>query len=169
MSRNSAFGDVKAWCTAVHAPAPNEKYRLRGECDIYVDSKLAEFEDFLNGTIRSVGRGRHQLRTAAGTHDYMHGEKVAFGVITQLMLENQPKDVVEVGPFRIEFLRPVADCPPPPSSWIPHYEEVGAARVRAGLYPSVLRYGSHVRPIIQRLLESVRPHDYATDFRTFNE
>ena len=32
--------------------------------------KLAEFEDFLNGTLRSVGRGRHQLRTAAGTHDY---------------------------------------------------------------------------------------------------
>ena len=47
-----------------------EADRLRGECDIYVDSKLAEFEDFLNGTLRSVGRGRHQLRTAAGTHDY---------------------------------------------------------------------------------------------------
>ena len=30
----------------------------------------AVFEEFLNGTIRSVGRGRHQLRTAAGTHDY---------------------------------------------------------------------------------------------------
>ena len=44
--------------------------RLRGECDIYVDNKLAEFEEFLNGTLRSVGRGRHQLRTAAGTHDY---------------------------------------------------------------------------------------------------
>ncbi|MGZ4561838.1 MAG: DivIVA domain-containing protein, partial [Mycobacteriaceae bacterium] len=27
--------------------------------------------EFLNGTLRSVGRGRHQLRTAAGTHDYM--------------------------------------------------------------------------------------------------
>ena len=47
-----------------------EADRLRGECDIYVDSKLAEFEDYLNGTLRSVGRGRHQLRTAAGTHDY---------------------------------------------------------------------------------------------------
>ena len=35
------------------------------------------------------------LTTAAGTHDYMHGEKVAFGVITQLMLENQPRTVVE--------------------------------------------------------------------------
>jgi hypothetical protein len=71
--------------------------------------------------------------------------------------------------FRVEFLRAVADGPPPPSSWIPHYEEVGAARVRAGLYPSVLRYGSHVRPIIHRLLESVQPRHYATDFRTLNE
>ncbi|CNM01058.1 cell division initiation protein [Mycobacterium tuberculosis] len=43
---------------------------MRGECDIYVDNKLAEFEEFLNGTLRSVNRGRHQLRTAAGTHDY---------------------------------------------------------------------------------------------------
>ncbi len=51
---------------AAHAEAD----RLRGECDIYVDSKLAEFEEYLNGTLRSVGRGRHQLRTAAGTHDY---------------------------------------------------------------------------------------------------
>ena len=48
-----------------------EADRLRGECDIYVDSKLAEFEDYLNGTLRSVSRGRHQLRTAAGTHDYV--------------------------------------------------------------------------------------------------
>ncbi|HXJ43373.1 MAG TPA: iron-containing alcohol dehydrogenase, partial [Bryobacteraceae bacterium] len=35
------------------------------------------------------------LTTAAGTHDYMHGEKVAFGVITQLVLENQPRAVVD--------------------------------------------------------------------------
>jgi len=34
------------------------------------------------------------LTTAAGTHPFMHGEKVAFGVITQLMLESQPKQVV---------------------------------------------------------------------------
>jgi cell division septum initiation protein DivIVA len=51
---------------AAHAEAD----RLRGECDIYVDAKLAEFEEFLNGPLRSVNRGRHQLRTAAGVHDY---------------------------------------------------------------------------------------------------
>jgi glycerol dehydrogenase len=34
------------------------------------------------------------LTTAAGTHSYMHGEKVAFGLVAQLMLESQPKSVV---------------------------------------------------------------------------
>ncbi len=34
------------------------------------------------------------LTTVAGTHRFMHGEKVAFGVITQLMLESQPAAVV---------------------------------------------------------------------------
>jgi glycerol dehydrogenase len=35
------------------------------------------------------------LTTAAGTHGYMHGEKVAFGLIAQLMLESQPASVVD--------------------------------------------------------------------------
>jgi glycerol dehydrogenase len=35
------------------------------------------------------------LTTAPGTHGHMHGEKVAFGLIAQLMLESQPKLVVE--------------------------------------------------------------------------
>jgi glycerol dehydrogenase len=35
------------------------------------------------------------LTTAPGTHSYMHGEKVAFGLITQLMLESQPQSVVD--------------------------------------------------------------------------
>ena len=71
--------------------------------------------------------------------------------------------------FRVEFLRRLADQPPPPSSWVPYYEEVGEARVRAGLYSSVLRYGSHVRPIVERLLESVQPGHYAADFRPVHE
>jgi glycerol dehydrogenase len=35
------------------------------------------------------------LTTAPGTHEYMHGEKVAFGLIAQLMLESQPQSVVD--------------------------------------------------------------------------
>ena len=61
--------DAEADSLLRHARA--EADRLRGECDIYVDNKLAQFEEYLNGTLRSVSRGRHQLRTAAGTHDYV--------------------------------------------------------------------------------------------------
>jgi glycerol dehydrogenase len=35
------------------------------------------------------------LTTAPGTHGYMHGEKVAFGLLAQLMLESQPSSVIE--------------------------------------------------------------------------
>jgi glycerol dehydrogenase len=35
------------------------------------------------------------LTTAAATHPYMHGEKVAFGVLAQLMLERQPEAVIQ--------------------------------------------------------------------------
>lgn len=35
------------------------------------------------------------LTAAPGTHAYMHGEKVAFGLLAQLMLESQPNSVVE--------------------------------------------------------------------------
>ena len=35
------------------------------------------------------------LTAAPGTHAYMHGEKVAFGLLAQLMLESQPASVVE--------------------------------------------------------------------------
>ena len=35
------------------------------------------------------------LTAAAGTHDYMHGEKVAFGLLAQLMLESQSNAVIE--------------------------------------------------------------------------
>ena len=36
-----------------------------------MDEKLAQFEEILTGTLRSVNRGRHQLRTGAGMHDYV--------------------------------------------------------------------------------------------------
>jgi len=47
---------------AAHAEAD----RLRGECDIYVDTKLAEFESVLNATSREVLNGRKKLRSRAG-------------------------------------------------------------------------------------------------------
>ena len=71
--------------------------------------------------------------------------------------------------FRVEFLRRVIESPPPPVSWVPYYEQVGETRVREGRYASVLRYGSHVRPVIESILESARPAHYATDLRPLNE
>jgi hypothetical protein len=74
-----------------------------------------------------------------------------------------------VDAFRIEFVRRVAGSPPPPPSWTPYYEEVGKARVRAGIYPSVLGYGSHVRPVIERLLAGVQPRHHAADLHPVHE
>jgi glycerol dehydrogenase len=35
------------------------------------------------------------LTIVPGTHDYMHGEKVAFGLLAQLILESQPASIME--------------------------------------------------------------------------
>mgnify|MGYP001758666677 FL=1 len=43
-----------------------EADRMRGDCDVYVDTKLAEFESILNTTSREVLNGRKQLRSTAG-------------------------------------------------------------------------------------------------------
>jgi hypothetical protein len=43
---------------------------MRADCDHYVDTKLAEFEETLGSALRTVGRGRQQLRNGAGVPDY---------------------------------------------------------------------------------------------------
>ena len=53
--------------------------------------------------------------------------------------------------FRTEFVRDVAPAELPDASWVPHYERVGEERVRQGRYTSVLRYSSHVRPVLAAL------------------
>lgn len=53
--------------------------------------------------------------------------------------------------FRVEFLRHLPAGTIPPGSWVPHYETVGEARVLTGQYSAVLRYGLHVRPILEAL------------------
>lgn len=44
--------------------------RLRQECDRYVDSTLAEFEESLSNVLRTVGRDRSALRKGAGAAGY---------------------------------------------------------------------------------------------------
>lgn len=63
--------------------------------------------------------------------------------------------------FRMEFLRRTLDVVLPADSWIPDYEQVGAARVRDGRYTSVVRYATHVRPVVEALLTTADAHDYA--------
>jgi cell division septum initiation protein DivIVA len=43
--------------------AQDEADRLRDECDRYVDDRLAEFEEVLTKTLRTVGKGRSSLRS----------------------------------------------------------------------------------------------------------
>ena len=70
--RGGFWAPVEIWHRdAAHA----ESDRMRSECDLYVDTKLAEFEEFLTGTVRSVGRGRQQLRTGSGVPDYQDDDR----------------------------------------------------------------------------------------------
>jgi hypothetical protein len=71
--------------------------------------------------------------------------------------------------FRVEFLRRISDAGLPPASWVPYYEQVGEERVKAGRYSSVLRYGSHVRPVLERLLARVSPPSHATAFSSLHQ
>jgi hypothetical protein len=71
--------------------------------------------------------------------------------------------------FRVEFLRRVTSEHVRPPAWVPYYEEVGDARVREGRYASALRYRSHVRPVVERLVECARPAHYATDLGTLHQ
>jgi len=64
------------------------------------------FESGGLGAAHSVHNG---LTALEGTHDYWHGEKVAFGVITMLTLEERPAEVVEeVVDFCLSVGLPVA-------------------------------------------------------------
>jgi hypothetical protein len=59
-----------------------------------------------------------------------------------------------VGAFRREFFRDAPAAGIPPGDWVPHYERVGAERVREGRYRTALRYSAHVRPIVAALHEA---------------
>ncbi|MGB3633192.1 MAG: glycerol dehydrogenase, partial [Rubrobacteraceae bacterium] len=50
---------------------------------------------FESGGLAAAHSVHNGLTALEGTHDYWHGEKVAFGVISMLMLEERPAGVVE--------------------------------------------------------------------------
>lgn len=64
------------------------------------------FESGGLGAAHSIHNG---LTVLEGTHHYWHGEKVAFGVVSMLMLEERPAEMVEeVVDFCLEVGLPVA-------------------------------------------------------------
>lgn len=65
--------------------------------------------------------------------------------------------------FRAEFLRRARRITLEAPDHMPFYERVGMERVREGRYAAVLRYGSHVRPVIEAILsDSLVPVDALT-------
>lgn len=62
----SADAEARRIVESAHADSD----RLRKECDVYVDSTLAQFEDSLTATLRTVGRDRAALRKGAGASGY---------------------------------------------------------------------------------------------------
>lgn len=62
--------------------------------------------------------------------------------------------------FSLEVLRPIVTCtrPPRPPGQPPYYETFGEQRVRDGAYAEVIRWESHLRPLVEGIWESA-PND----------
>ena len=82
--------DGEAAIEALHLQVPNDSLERLVEANTLLSG--LGFESSGLAAAHAIHNG---ITTAPGTHSYMHGEKVAFGFIAQLMLESQPKSVVE--------------------------------------------------------------------------
>ncbi|MGN2370486.1 glycerol dehydrogenase [Clostridium cagae] len=92
------------------------KAKVASDCNLVTQSleNVIEANILLSGIGFESGglAGAHAihdgLTTLEGTHKYFHGEKVAFGTIAQLVLENAPKEELnEVLDFCLEVGLPV--------------------------------------------------------------
>lgn len=84
------LADGVAAIEALHHQEPNDALERLVEANTLLSG--LGFESSGLAAAHAIHNG---LTTAAGTHSYMHGEKVAFGLLAQLMLESQPQSVVE--------------------------------------------------------------------------
>jgi glycerol dehydrogenase len=75
---------------ALHRQEPNDALERLVEANTLLSG--LGFESSGLAAAHAIHNG---LTTAPGTHSYMHGEKVAFGLLAQLMLESQPRSAVE--------------------------------------------------------------------------
>lgn len=84
------LADGVAAIEALHREEPNDALERLVEANTLLSG--LGFESSGLAAAHAIHNG---LTTAHGTHDYMHGEKVAFGLIAQLMLESQPQSLVD--------------------------------------------------------------------------
>lgn len=84
------LADGVAAIEALHRQEPNDALERLVEANTLLSG--LGFESSGLAAAHAIHNG---LTTAAKTHSYMHGEKVAFGLLAQLMLESQPAPVVE--------------------------------------------------------------------------
>jgi glycerol dehydrogenase len=84
------LADGVAAIEALHHQEPNDALERLVEANTLLSG--LGFESSGLAAAHAIHNG---LTAAPGTHGYMHGEKVAFGLIAQLMLELQPTSVVE--------------------------------------------------------------------------
>jgi glycerol dehydrogenase len=117
------LADGVAAVEALHSGEPNESLERLVEANTLLSG--LGFESSGLAAAHAIHNG---LTTAPGTHAYMHGEKVAFGLLTQLMLEEQPKAIVqEVLRFSIAVGLPVT------------FAEIGLPNPTASLLAAVAR------------------------------
>lgn len=69
--------------------------------------------------------------------------------------EHAATDLAGLDMFRVECLRPASPADAPFETARPFYEAQGERKVAAGLYPSVIRYAEHIRPLADALREHV--------------
>ena len=81
--------DGVAAIAALHQQTPNDSLERLVEANTLLSG--LGFESSGLAAAHAIHNG---LTTAPGTHSYMHGEKVAFGLVSQLMLESQVQSVV---------------------------------------------------------------------------
>jgi glycerol dehydrogenase len=84
------LADGVAATEALHHQEPNDALERLVEANTLLSG--LGFESSGLAAAHAIHNG---LTTAPDTHSYMHGEKVAFGLLAQLMLESQPESVVE--------------------------------------------------------------------------
>ena len=83
------LADGVAAIEALHEQKPNDALERLVEANTLLSG--LGFESSGLAAAHAIHNG---LTTAAGTHGYMHGEKVAFGLLAQLMLEQHPEKIV---------------------------------------------------------------------------